>query len=541
MSKRTLLIVVALIASVAMAATGTLAYLSDSDADVNVMTLGNVDILQNEQQWNDDQSALEPFENNKPLYPYVPEEGKEGVSWDEESKEEPAYRRFGMDNVVDKYVTVTNTGKSDAYVRTIIAAEMGEYMEIAEFRNKIIGFSRNVEVGDEFKFPDTWVWDDFYVAQIDGKNYMIMTATHQDPVAAGETTIPSLLQVYMNKDCGNEEVEKVDGNDNGTYDIIVLSQAIQTEGFDDAKTALDTGFGEATKENVEKWFSSWEDWSAESGEIGSPGDENDTNNPPEMKQPNGDDDSVTFEVPAGAVEVASADELADEIGKGKTVFLLKEGTYKIPEACKGKTLTLVGADLENTILEIVPAGQGEADGQLDYNFDGSTVTFQNLTIKSNNKTYAGYARLTGTYKNVNFDQQYCLQRNSSFEYCTFDVTGDQYNIWTWGAPTATFDHCTFNTDGKALLVYNQSCNLTVSNCLFNDSEALAPVKAAIETGADDINNGTVKHNIVVTNTTVNGFAINTTECDEVTTTLWANKNGLDHDHLNVVVDGVDVY
>ena len=48
MKKRTLMLVLALSASLLMAVTGTLAYLTDTDSDVNVMTLGNVDIEQHE-------------------------------------------------------------------------------------------------------------------------------------------------------------------------------------------------------------------------------------------------------------------------------------------------------------------------------------------------------------------------------------------------------------------------------------------------------------------------------------------------------------
>ena len=264
-----------------------------------------------------------------------------------------------------------------------------------------------------------------------------------------------------------------------------------------------------------------------------------------VEEPNGDDDNVTYDIPDGAVTVSNAEELAAGITDGKTVFLLKKGTYNIPSACKGKTLTLVGEDLEGTILEIVPAGQGEANGQLDYNFDGSTVTFMNLTIKSNNNTYAGYTRLTGTYKNVNFENHYSLQRESHFEYCTLNVTGDQYNVWTWGAGEVTFDHCTFNCDGKAILVYNQSCDLTVSNCVFNDNGAISG-KAAIEACNGDSGKNCVTHNIVVTNTDVNGFDVtgaSGTQCDGTSygTTLWGNKNLLDDDHLNVTVDGVVEY
>ncbi|MBE5816090.1 MAG: hypothetical protein E7320_12995, partial [Clostridiales bacterium] len=127
MSKRTLLMVVSIVASLALAATGTLAYLSDSDMDVNVMTLGKVDIVQNEQERRDD-GTLDAFTDNKPLLPAVFPGSSipyaDGSKW-------PVPNDFTWrvvednENVVDKFVTVTNTGKTDAYVRTIVAVEAG--------------------------------------------------------------------------------------------------------------------------------------------------------------------------------------------------------------------------------------------------------------------------------------------------------------------------------------------------------------------------------------------------------------------------------
>ena len=102
-----------------------------------------------------------------------------------------------------------------------------------------------------------------------------------------------------------------------------------------------------------------------------------------------------------------------------------------------------------------------------------------------------------------------------------------------------FDTCTFNCDGKAILVYNQSCDLTVKNCVFNDNGTIAD-KAAIEVCNGDNGANCVTHNVVVTNTTVNGFDVNPNGIN-TNSTLWANKNSLDDAHLNVTIDGVVVY
>lgn len=233
------------IATLLFGVASSIAYLTDTDTTVNVMTVGNVKIEQVEQEWNEN-GELVDFTQLKPLYPYVGTLG-----WENKTSANGAYRRFTMENVVDKYVSVKNTGRSSAYVRTIIALEMGEY-SVEEFNQ--IGISVNAEQGAEFKFPGAWVWTQDFVAAIDGKNYNIMVAVHKDPLAAGETTIPSLLQVYLSKTADNKEVEKLDGNGNHLYDILALSQAVQTKGFNDAELALNEAFGDVTAAKVQEWL-----------------------------------------------------------------------------------------------------------------------------------------------------------------------------------------------------------------------------------------------------------------------------------------------
>ncbi len=225
------LTVLSLVLVAALAITGTVAWLTWEESDVNVMTVGNVQIDQIEQQWNEDKTELVDFRPGKPLFPYVGAFG-----WENTEDAGGAYRRFTMNNVVDKYVSVKNTGKSDAYVRTVIAFEMGDY-SVEEFN--MIGLSNNSMNGSEFQFDGAWEWTEEFATEIDGHNYYVMVAVHRDAVKPGETTIPSLLQVYLSKDADNAEVERLDGNKNGTYDILVCSQAVQTAGFEDADEAFD--------------------------------------------------------------------------------------------------------------------------------------------------------------------------------------------------------------------------------------------------------------------------------------------------------------
>ena len=221
------------------------------------------------------------------------------------------------------------------------------------------------------------------------------------------------------------------------------------------------------------------------------------------------------------------------LNSGANTVVLSSGSYIIPAAAKGKTLTIIGSG--DTSVAVTKVGSGGEN--CDFGLDGSTVTFENVTITTNSSTYIGYARCNGTYKNCTFNGTYTLYGNSVFENCTFNVSGDVYNLWTWGAPTATFTGCTFNSDGKALLLYGTvDTKLTVNNCTFNDNGGLADLKAAIEIG----NEYGKSYELIVNNTTVNGYEINDKGIS-TGTTLWANKNSMGTDKLNVVVDGVDKY
>lgn len=237
---------------------------------------------------------------------------------------------------------------------------------------------------------------------------------------------------------------------------------------------------------------------------------------------------------------SSNEDITNAISAGATTISLTPGTYIIPDDAQGKTLTFIGTgNPEDT--KIATQDDGSYEG-CDYSLDGATVTFENITINTDSKTYTGYARCTGTYKNCVINGTYTLYGDSKFKNCTFNVSGDVYNIWTWGAKNAEFDSCTFNSDGKALLLYQEgtnTVNLTVKNCTFNDNGGLTAKKAAIEIG-DAPYGKTPTYNVTVSGTTVNGYEIND-EGINTGTTLWGNKNSMPTGRLNVTVDGVKVY
>ena len=237
----------------------------------------------------------------------------------------------------------------------------------------------------------------------------------------------------------------------------------------------------------------------------------------------------------GVCSVSTNKQLAYAVSQGITNIMLVAGSYTVPDAAKGKTLTISGSTGNPEDVKVAVIGIGGEN--CDYGLDGSTVTFEGITITTNSSTYIGYARCDGTYKNCIINGTYTLYGNSTFENCTFNVSGDVYNIWTWGAPTATFTGCTFNSDGKAMLLYGRAnTKLAINSCIFNDKGGLTDKKAAIEIG----NDYDKSYELIVNNTTVNGYEINDNGIN-TNTTLWANKNSMPKDKLNVVVDGVDVY
>ena len=203
------------------------------------------------------------------------------------------------------------------------------------------------------------------------------------------------------------------------------------------------------------------------------------------------------------------------------------------EGAKSRDVTFVGDGSQTVdVAKNAPAAEGAK--HLNYQ-RGSTFTFENLTIENGTDTYDGIVCDELTYKNCTIKGVTTLYGKATFINCTFENTmADQYSIWTWGGTDVTFENCTFNTNGKAILVYGgASTKLVVNNCTFNDRNNGTAGKAAIETGAGY----GATYTLTVTNATVNGFAAG----QNTGSKLWANKNSMDAAHLTVTIDGTQVH
>ena len=217
---------------------------------------------------------------------------------------------------------------------------------------------------------------------------------------------------------------------------------------------------------------------------------------------------------------------------GQTVTL-DNGIANEGDKARDITFSGDGSQTVNVATEDV----GENNNKLNYQ-RGSTFTFENLTIQAGEGDFDGIVCDELTYKDCTIKGKLTLYGKATFINCVFDNTmANQYSIWTWGGTDVTFEGCTFNTNGKAILLYGQATeakptNLVANNCTFNDRNNGAAGKAAIEIG----NDYNATYTLTVKNATVNGFA----NGQNTNSTLWANKNSMDDAHLTVTIDGVKV-
>lgn len=237
--KKKVLTVALVIALIAIVVSSSLAYFTAEDKATNTFTVGSVriEIWENGEPTDTDEVIFD-----KPLLPVV---NTEDVTADE--------------GYAAKVVKVENTGKSDAYIRTHIAVP-----------TKLIGY---LELKVNMDNSD-WSYLGMTQATVDGVDYTVFTYDYLQAVAGDGFTAELLQGAYLKsevdlKDDPATEAEDLvlcKPNGDGTYtfsgyvgytagnggytanklQILVASEAIQTQGFDGATAALNAGFGTGT-------------------------------------------------------------------------------------------------------------------------------------------------------------------------------------------------------------------------------------------------------------------------------------------------------
>lgn len=239
------------VALVAIAVVGaSLAYFTDTKSATNTFAVGNVKIELIEQQRGE--NGLEPFEQNKKLYPIV------GSA----QGEKDALGMPTAKNYVDKMVTIKNTGSEKAYIRAYFAIpsalddgyetfNAGLNVLHFNFGNKVENGVVTSTEGVEWKWMHGSKWN-YFETTIDGIKYNVYYADYYQAVDAGDTTKQLVQGVYLDKTFDirdgkcyafGKEVTLDAGWDWSKVSCPVFAIACQAEGFDSASEAIDAAFG----------------------------------------------------------------------------------------------------------------------------------------------------------------------------------------------------------------------------------------------------------------------------------------------------------
>ena len=180
----------------------------------------------------------------------------------------------------------------------------------------------------------------------------------------------------------------------------------------------------------------------------------------------------------------SQDELKttiDDLGENGGTVALGSGTYTLHNVNKTKTqnttLTLEGAGADKTTFTAgdLTVTDANGEGSSDYSYEGSDVTFKNMTINVGTGNYKGFVRAKSLY----FENCTIVGRGSYwgsgtvvFKNCTFKNDGD-YNIWTYAGKDFIFDNCEFVSNiGKFVNAYKEQrvdSTLKFTNCKFTNT------------------------------------------------------------------------
>ncbi len=235
---------------------------------------------------------------------------------------------------------------------------------------------------------------------------------------------------------------------------------------------------------------------------------------------------------AGEGAVATQDELKAAIqnASGATTIELGAGTFNLPNdgSLNGKEITFKGG--KDTVFDIPVAVQPH-DASLT--FEGITAKFpedgQYIGLQHTKKVAYKDCVLKGT--------QFMYPEVAEFTNCTFE-NQKGYCVWTYGSKDVTFTNCTFNTGGRAILVYNEGelhADIKVDSCTFKDDGTYtSKPKAAVEVGKSPQSADTT-YKLTIKNCKTEGFEENKSDSP-----LWGNKDSMDAEHLTGTVDGVSI-
>lgn len=210
---------------------GTLAYFTDTDAQVNTFTSGNVAI-----------DLFEDFgDNSSGIAKLLPATGSAQAGT--------------LKNGIEKEIFVENTGSEDAYVRVHIAIPsiLDDGNPSFDASNNVLHWNfANGTYGDA-----KWNWTatantagydakdwNSYTTTIDGISYNVYVTTYETKLKSGDVTVDAIHQVYLDSKVTNEDITMIKEALGDNWYIYVAAEGAQAEGFNDAYEALNTAFGD---------------------------------------------------------------------------------------------------------------------------------------------------------------------------------------------------------------------------------------------------------------------------------------------------------
>lgn len=245
--------------------------------------------------------------------------------------------------------------------------------------------------------------------------------------------------------------------------------------------------------------------------------------------PQDDGDAV---LPVASSVVSTSEELVAAIAAandGDTITLGEGEFTTYGNTSPEKSLTFVGAGTGTvwTIGDLDKDVGGEGNG--DCSFDGcNTVTFRNMTLKSNGADYRGFIRISNTVvENCTLKGKtaYWGYETAKFVNSTFNAPEGDYALWDYSTKAMTFEGCRFNISGKGVNVCveqpsTDARTVEVNGCTVNSDKAgKAFLNIKNSTQAFDV---TLSGTNMVTGLEANGttgsalYQVETTEVTETT-------------------------
>ena len=209
-------------------------------------------------------------------------------------------------------------------------------------------------------------------------------------------------------------------------------------------------------------------------------DPTDSVNGNDSADPQDDGDAV---LPVASSVVSTSEELVAAIAAasdGDTITLGEGEFTTVGNTSPKKSLTFegVGTNTVWTIGNLSKDVKGEGNG--DCSFDGcETITFQNMTLKSDGADYRGFIRISNTaVKKCTLvgKTAYWGYETAKFEDSTFNAPVGDYALWDYSTKAMTFEGCTFNISGKGVNVYveqpsTDARTVEVNGCTVNSDKA----------------------------------------------------------------------